>query len=106
MKALRTVHGLAEKNVPIIRAKLEEFVDDPRTRETLVAAIRDQVVMSYEEYFDIYSEGKSKKLSRKGKGREDEIWGPDLFSEAMERVFQVGQMVGEENDSGSSEVSD
>lgn len=106
MKALRTVHGLAEKNVPIIRAKLEEFVDDPRTRKTLVAAIRDQVVMSYEEYFDIYSEGKGKKLSRKGKGREDEIWGPDLFSEAMERVFQVGQMVGEENDNGSGEVSD
>lgn len=106
LKAVRTVRGLAEKNVPSLRAKLEEFVDDARTRETLVAATRDQVVMSYEEFFDIYSEGKGRKLSRKGKAREDEIWGPDLFGEAMERVFQVGQMVGDEADSGSGEMSD
>lgn len=98
LKAVRTVRGLAEKDVPALRAKLEAFVDDARTRETLVAAVRDQVIMTYEEFFDSYSEGKGKKLSRKGKAREDEAWGPDLFNDAMENLFQVGeQIVGEDD---------
>jgi hypothetical protein len=100
-KAVRTIRGLAEKDVPLLRAKLEAFVDDARTRETLVAAVRDQVLMTYEEFFDSYSEGSGKKLSRKGKGREDELWGPDLFNDALERVFQVGQVVGDDEDNGS-----
>lgn len=101
LKAVRTVRGLAEKEVPALRTKIEEYIDDARTRETLVAAVRDQVIMTYEEFFDTYCEGQSRKLSRKGKGREDEVWGPDLFTEAMERVFQVGQMVGEDDDGDS-----
>ncbi|KAK5724109.1 Golgi transport complex subunit 3 [Elasticomyces elasticus] len=100
LKAVRTVRGLAEKDVPALRAKIEEYVDDARTRETLVAAVRDQVIMSYEDFADTYSEGKGRKLSRKGKAREDEIWSPDLFGEAMEKVFQVGQTVGQD-DAGS-----
>ncbi len=104
LKAVRTVRGLAEKDVPAIRAKLLEFVDDARTRETLVAAVRDQVVMSYEDFFDSQSEGQARRLSRKGKGREDEVWGPDLFIEAMEKVFQIGQMVGNDADDDGGSV--
>jgi len=100
LKAVRIVRGLAEKDVPAIRNKLLEFVDDARTRETLVAAVRDQVVMSYEDFFDTASEGQGRKLSRKGKGREDEVLGPELFGEAMERVFQVGQVIGDNDDDG------
>ncbi|KAI6853943.1 Sec34-domain-containing protein [Hortaea werneckii] len=98
LKAVRTVRGLAEKDVPALRRKLEEYVDDARTRETLVAAVRDQVVVTYEDFFDTYIEGQGRKISRKGKGREDEIWGPDLFAEAMERLFEVGQMVGDDDE--------
>lgn len=105
LKAVRTVRGLAEQDVPAMRAKLQAFVEDARTRETLVAAVRDQVVVSYEEFFDGQSEGGRRKLSRKGKGREDEVWGPDLFVEVMEKVFQVGRVVGEDEDGGGS-VSD
>ncbi|KAF2481794.1 Sec34-like family-domain-containing protein [Neohortaea acidophila] len=105
LKAVRTVRGLVEKDVPAIRAKLLEFVDDMRTRETLVAAVRDQVVMSYEDFFDTVSEGTGKRLSRKGKGREDEVLGPELFGEAMERVFQVGQIIEEERGSEAGSVS-
>ena len=65
-----------------------------------VAAIRDQVVMSYEDFFDTVSEGKGRKVSRKGKAREDEVWGPEIFGEAMERVFQVGQVIGDGQESG------
>lgn len=103
LKAVRTVRGLAEKDVPSLRAKLGDYVDDKRTRETLVAAVRDQVVLSYEEFFDTQSEGGVRKLSRKGKGREDEVLGPELFGEAMERVFLVGQTVGVEEDDGGSD---
>ena len=101
LKAVRTVRGLAEKDVPSLRAKLGDYVDDKRTRETLVAAVRDQVALSYEEFFDSQSEGGTRRLSRKGKGREDEVLGPELFGEAMERVFQVGQTVGVDDDVGS-----
>lgn len=106
LKAVRTVRGLAEKDVPVLRAKLEEFVEDARTRETLVAAVRDQVIMSYEDFFDTITEGTAKKVSRKGKGREDEVMGPALFGEAMERVFEVGQMVGQDVDSVDGNVSE
>ena len=101
LKAVRTVRGLAEKDVPSLRTKLGDYVDDKRTRETLVAAVRDQVVLSYEEFFDSQSEGGARRLSRKGKGREDEVLGPELFGEAMERVFLVGQTVGVDDDGGS-----
>jgi hypothetical protein len=100
LRAIRTVRGLAEKDVPVLRAKLAAYVDDARTRETLVAAVRDQVLASYEDFFDASngSEGMGKRVSRKGKAREDELLSPELFAEAMERVFLVGRMVGEEDD--------
>jgi hypothetical protein len=100
-RAIRTVRGLAEKDVPALRAKLAAYVDDARTRETLVAAVRDQVLASYEEFFDALngSDGMTgKKVSRKGKAREDELLSPELFAEAMERVFLVGRIMGEEDD--------
>ena len=107
LKAVRTVRGLAENDVPLLRAKLEDFVDDMRTRETLVQAVRDQVTMSYEDFFDTYSEGQPRRPSRKGKGREDEVLGPELFADAMERVFKVGQITDDDDDQGGSgNVSD
>ena len=116
LKAVRTVRGLAEKNVPLLRVKMREFfADDQRTGETLVAAVRDQVLGSYEEFFDAQQSqgtggsgaaGGGRKVSRKGKGREDEVLGPDLFAEVMEGVFQVGVMVGEDDGGGSGQVSE
>ncbi|QIX00570.1 hypothetical protein AMS68_006087 [Peltaster fructicola] len=98
VKAVRTVRGLAEKHVPLLRAKLDEWVTDKRVKETLVQAVRDQVVVGYEEFFDLQSEHKAKKLSRKGKAREDEILGPEVFGDAMEKVFAVGLTIGEDNE--------
>jgi len=48
-------------------------------------------------------------VSRKGKAREDEVWGVDLFGEAMEGVFKVGRLVGEgegEEEAGVGDISD
>lgn len=102
LKAIRTVRGLAEKDVPALRAKLEEYVDDARTRETLVAAVRDQVLVNYDDFFDTYSAGQGRRVSKKGKAREDDVWSPELFADAMERVFLVGRLVGEDGDDGAS----
>lgn len=92
LKAVRTVRGLAERNAPLLRAKLEEFLaDDRRTLETLVMAVRDQVVLGYEEFFDgwIEQQGGERKVSRKGKGRESDVLGPEVFGEIVGRVFEI-----------------
>ncbi|KAK0900390.1 Golgi transport complex subunit 3 [Friedmanniomyces endolithicus] len=107
LKAIRTVRGLAETSVPALRAHLAAWLPhDVRTRETLVAAVRDQVVLNYEEFVEAWSEGVGKRVSRKGKAREDEVWGVDLFGEAMEGVFKVSKGVGEGEGDGDGEVSD
>lgn len=95
-RATTAVRGLIEKEVPFLRNKLEEYIEDVRTRETLVAAARDQVVLTYEEWIDRESEGKGLgkigKVSRKGKGKEDEIWAAEVFAEWCEKTFRVGSI--------------
>lgn len=93
LRAVQTVRGLAEKDAPVLRAKLDEFLgSDVRTKETLVMAVRDQVTLGYEEFFDSWSEQHGgRKVSRKGKGREGDILGPEVFGEIVERVFAVDQ---------------
>ena len=84
-----------EKEVPVLRAKLEQYLDDHRTKETLVAAVQEQVVQIYENWYDAYV-GAGKKAngvvpvrSKKGKGREDAVWDVDAFGEWVEGVFNV-----------------
>lgn len=92
LKAVRTVRGLAERNAPLLREEMEAFLaDDRRTLETLVMAVRDQVVLGYEEFFDTWVEqqGGDRRVSRKGKGRESDILGPEVFGEVVARVFDV-----------------
>lgn len=99
--ATAKVREQVQKEVPILRAKLEQYLDDLRTRETLVAAVEDQVVQAYEGYFEEYAGklDKSKKvngtgsvkgkISRKGKGAADDVWDADTFTEWCEGVFNV-----------------
>ncbi|TIA43827.1 Sec34-domain-containing protein [Aureobasidium pullulans] len=90
------VRTVTQKEVASLRSKLDEYIQDVRTRETLVAAVRDQVILAYEEWMDKLSEGKGAakigKVSKKGKGREDEVWSSEVFAEWCERVFAVGQV--------------
>ncbi|KAK5205994.1 Golgi transport complex subunit 3 [Exophiala xenobiotica] len=90
-----------EKEIPILRAKLEQYLDDMRTRETLVAAVEDQVVQIYEAFFDAYVNrfgggggggGKmngGSQISRKGKGPENAVWDFDTFAEWADSMFNV-----------------
>lgn len=86
-----------EKETPILRAKLEQYLTDPRTRETLVAAVEDQVVQIYESFFDTYTAEKKNgangtatgSISRKGKSPEEMVWDSDTFAEWCAGVFNV-----------------
>ncbi|RMZ89932.1 hypothetical protein DV736_g2838, partial [Chaetothyriales sp. CBS 134916] len=80
-----------EKEVPILRAKLEQYLDDLRTRETLVAAVEDHVLQQYEAFFDHYvkANGKRKTVSKKGKSPETEVWDADTFAAWCASVFAV-----------------
>ena len=95
LQAVRKVQQLAEKEVPLLRRKLGEYLDDMRTKETLVAAVQDQVIQNYETFYDLYTAEKrsnGRPPSKKGKGREDEVWDPDMFSEWSGTVFKVGRL--------------
>ena len=87
-----------EKETPFLRSKLEEYIEDARTREMLVAAVMESVTQAYEDWFDtvytpsLHTNGTSGSRSSKGKGREDDVWDPDVFSEWCGGVFKVGTL--------------
>ena len=94
-KAVIGTRKAIEKGAPGLRQKLDQYLDDPRTKETLVAAIQDQVVQIYESFFDSYigRNGKTgtKNISKNGKSREDTVWDIDTFTEWTEGIFMVGR---------------
>ncbi|KAL8831173.1 MAG: hypothetical protein Q9191_001015 [Dirinaria sp. TL-2023a] len=95
LQAVQQVQQSAEKEVPLLRRKLDEYLDDPRTKETLVASVQEQVVQNYESFYDVFTAEKrssGKPPSKKGKGREDEVWDPDMFAEWSAGVFNVGRL--------------
>ena len=107
-QAVNVIHKVAEKEVTVLRKKLDEYLDDARTKETLVAAVQDQVVQNYETFYDIYTAEKrsnGKQLSKKGKGRDDEAWDPDMFSEWAANLFKVRGMGPRDEDGDSRSLS-
>jgi hypothetical protein len=114
--ATSDVRRTIEKDVPFLRKKLAEYIPDARTKETLVAAVLDKVSEMYEDWYDAREDeggrgGSQGKAGRKGKGREDEVWGPGVFGEWAAGVFAVGRLgfVGGEDadeDGGSRRGSD
>ncbi|KAK4692491.1 conserved oligomeric Golgi complex subunit 3, partial [Lecanoromycetidae sp. Uapishka_2] len=106
-QAVNVIHKVAEKEVPILRRKLDEYIDDVRTKETLVAAVQDQVIQNYETFYDMYTAEKrsnGKQMSKKGKGRDDEPWDPDMFTEWAGSIFKV-RGVGMMDDDGDNSRS-
>jgi hypothetical protein len=103
--ATSQVRQTIEKDVPFLRKKLEEYIADPRTKETLVAAVMDKVVEHYEDWYEEYNNGaKTGSGGRKGKGREDEVWGPGAFVEWAGGVFDIGRLgfIEDEDNGGHS----
>lgn len=101
VQVVRKIQEVSEKEVPLLRRKLDEYLDDIRTKETLVGAVQDQVIQNYEAIHDLYTEEKranGKAISKKGKGRDDELWDPDLFNEWATGLFRVGKIGIEDED--------
>lgn len=109
--AVTKVKEVAEKEVPLLRRRLDSYLDDARTKETLVAAVRDQVMLNYESFYDLWTERQAKEggggkggnigggaagalsgKSKKGKGREGEVWDADMFEEWIGGLFNVRGM--------------
>lgn len=95
-KAVIATRKAVEKSAPALRQKLDQYLDDPRTKETLVAAIQDQIVQIYEGFFDSYTnrdggKAQARSISKKGKSREDTVWDIDTFAEWTEGIFMVGR---------------
>ncbi|KAI9834233.1 MAG: hypothetical protein M1819_003071 [Sarea resinae] len=99
--AVTAMRAAAEKEVPGLRKKLDEYIDDVRTKETLVAAVQDQVMEEYDDFHEKLStklRANGQAVSKKGKGREDDIWDPDTFSEWIMGVFRVGKLAMQDSD--------
>lgn len=95
-EAAKNVRVATEKETRQLRMKLDEYLEDARTKETLVGAVQDQVVENYEDWYEGYMaqmRANGKVASKKGKGREDEVWDPDAFAAWSEDVFKVGRML-------------
>lgn len=83
------VRHKVEKDVVFLRAKLEAYIGDARTRETLVQAVMEQVITSYEDFFEKFVDGN---VGKKGKASVDEVWDPRVFEEWAGGVFNVGRI--------------
>lgn len=108
--AVRMVQEAAGKEVPVLRRKLDQYLDDFRTKETLVKAVQDQVIQNYETFYDRYEAEKrstGRLVSKKGKGREDEVWDLDTFAEWTDSIFAVSGLgiIGMDDESRSRSVS-
>ena len=108
--AVGKVRELVEKEAMLLRRKLDEYLDDTRTKETLVGAVQDQVIQNYETFYDSHTADKrsnGKAISKKGKGRDDDVWDPDMFTEWAQGVFRVGRMglLDGDDDSRSRSIS-
>lgn len=94
-KAVKAARAAVEKGVPLVRAKLGEYLEDQRTRETLAGAVQDQILANYDEFFDRHfakarANGRGvPPVSTKGKGRQDDVWDPDTFADWTIGVFGV-----------------
>lgn len=93
-EAVQQVRAAAEREVGFLRGKLDEYVDDLRTRETLVVAVVEQIVANYEGFWERLREQGRIPADRgvaKGKARADEVWEPGVFAEWCADAFKVGK---------------
>ncbi|KAJ5887953.1 hypothetical protein N7495_007994 [Penicillium taxi] len=82
-----------EKEVPNLRKKLNEYIDDTRMKETLVGAVQDRTIQIYEDFFEKYTsseKGKRPHNMKNNKGRDDALWDIQTFADWCEGVFRVG----------------
>lgn len=113
--ALQKIQQLTVQESLVLRRKLDEYLDDTRTKETLVGAVQNQVILNYEGFHEWFANAKraaGAKVGQKGKGREDDVWDVDTFGSWAEEVLAVRGIgivgtnsEGSRRDSGSGSMS-
>jgi hypothetical protein len=90
-----TIQSAANTELPGFRAKLSSYLDDSRTRETLVAAVRDSVVGTYETWLETWSAERERRgevgVRAKGKGKEGDVWEASRFADWAVSAFAAGR---------------
>ncbi|EPS44581.1 hypothetical protein H072_1414 [Dactylellina haptotyla CBS 200.50] len=77
LEASLALRRLAESEVPILRQKLNEYITDIRTRETLVGAVQEMAIQSYESFYE--RADKSPEL--------EDLWDVDTFVVFTNKAF-------------------
>jgi hypothetical protein len=87
--AARRARETVEREAPLVRRKVDEYVRDGRTRDMLLRAVLEDVLRRYAAFLERIGLGAAGKGRRrgKGKGREDEVWEEDVFGEWAAKVF-------------------
>jgi hypothetical protein len=90
--AVPAIRAAVGEAVPLLRQKLDEYLDDVRTKETLAGAVQDQVVQTYDAFFLKWAaeqRGRGRPVGSHGKEREREVWHVDVFAEWAAQLFRV-----------------
>ena len=98
-----------EKEVPILRRLLDSYLDDRRTKETLVGAVQDTVMQQYEDFYDAYvsaESGRGRLPRRNGKESVESVWDSETFGDWCEGVFRPGLASFESDPSDEAERND
>jgi conserved oligomeric Golgi complex subunit 3 len=91
--ALR-VRESVEREVPLVRRKVDEYIHDRRTRDMLLRAVLEDVLVKYAAWLEnrgIASQGGKAGSRAKGKGREDSVWEEEAFGEWAFGAFGLDQ---------------
>ena len=112
-KAVPELQTAIKKEVPLLRLKLDEYLDDSRTRETLVGAVQDQVVLTFESWVEntVASNKKSKQTATsidKNLIRDGGALDIAAFTEWALGIFRVGRGFGtvQEEETSVESLSD
>lgn len=93
------VKTAVEREVPVLRRKVSEYIDDRRTGETLVGAVMENVVESYQDYYEecFISKGRRPR-------NPENPWDGEMFARWCEGVFNVvGGLLGYGDDEDEDE---
>jgi hypothetical protein len=86
-----------EREVPLVRRKLDEYMHDRRTKDMLLRAVLEDVLVKYAAWLEAKGldgplTGRSK---AKGKGREDGVWEEEAFAQWALGVFGLEALEGD-----------
>ena len=100
--AVQAARSTCEQEALQLRAKLNGYLTDARIIDTLVEAVYDQVVQIYESFYEAYKktgQPNGRLISSKGKGREDDVWDSESFTDWAAKVFDITEIVAHDSDS-------